>query len=298
MSSWSGKSKGTPLGYQIFIFLIKTDIRLAYFFLIPVTLFYFFFSSKRNIYFFYRHRLMYNSVKSCFFIYRNYLSLGKTLIDKIAILSGQKNKYEFDFEGEDYLHKLAQNQKGGLLLGAHMGNWEVAGELLERVDSVINILMVEAEHQKLKDVLAKAIKGKKVNIIPIKADMSHIFNLIEAFKRKELVAMHGDRFVEGSQFVELNFLNAKARFPVGPMVLAARYGIPVSFVFSLKKTNTKYHFYATQGKTYPNIRKPSLRNDAIKTMMADYVEVLEKMVREYPNQWFNYHSFWVDETIN
>ncbi len=295
MSRWTGKSKGTPLGYRIFIGLIKVDVRLAYMLLKPVSFFYLIFSNKESISYFYRERLNYGKLKSIVSIYKNYVFLGKVLIDKIAILSGQKDQYTFNFDGEEHLHHMVKDKKGGLLLGAHMGNWEVAGELLERVDSVINILMVEAEHEKLKDVLQEAIGDKKVNVIPIKDDMSHIFSVIEAFKNKELVAMHGDRFVDGNQTIKIPFLGEMAEFPIGPMVLASKYSIPVTFVFSVKETNTHYHFFATKGKVYPKERKPALRDESIKVMLTDYVNQLQSKVEKYPLQWFNYHPFWENE---
>ena len=268
---------------------------MAYMLLKPVSFFYLLFSDKKSISYFYRVRLGYGKLKTIVSIYKNYVFLGKVLIDKIAILSGQKDKFTFNFEGEEYLHQIVKDQKGGLLLGAHMGNWEVAGELLERVDSVINILMVEAEHDKLKDVLHEAIGDKKVNIIPIKDDMSHIFGVIDAFKRKEIVAMHGDRFVEGNQTVKIPFLGELAEFPIGPMVLASKYSIPITFVFSVKETNTHYHFFATKGKVYPKERKPALRDESIKVMLTDYVNRLQDVVEQFPLQWFNYHPFWENE---
>lgn len=295
MSNWTGKSRGNSIGYKIFIGLIKLDVRLAYLLLKPVSLFFLFFSNKSSITYFYSKRLGYGKVKTYLSIHKNYIYLGKVLIDKIAILSGQKNQYTFNFDGEEHLHQMVEDKKGGLLLGAHMGNWEVAGELLERVDSVINILMMEGEHQKLKEVMADAIGAKKVNIIPIKDDMSHVFSVIEAFKNKEIVAMHGDRYLEGNQNLSFDFLGAQASFPIGPMMLAGKYKIPVSFVFSVKETNRHYHFFATKGKVYPIDRNPVLRNESLKVMLNDYVAHLEEKVLSYPLQWFNYHKFWNNE---
>ncbi len=295
MAKWTGKSKGTPLGYRIFIALIRINIRLAYGLLIPVSFFYFLFSNKESISYFYKERLGYKDVKVITSVFKNYIQLGKVLIDKIAILSGHKKYFDFEFEGEEYLHDLVENKQGGLLLGAHMGNWEVAGELLDRVDSVINILMVDVENAELKKVIEKATQKKKVNIIPIKDDMSHIFAVVDAFKRKELVAMHGDRFVEDNKTVKVDFLGEKACFPIGPMILASKYKVPVSFVFSLKESNRKYHFYATKGKVFPNIQKPGAKQENIQKMVEEYVAFLEKMVKKYPLQWFNYHDFWEKE---
>ncbi len=297
MSEWTGQSKGSPLGYRIFIGLINVNIKLAYLLLKPVSFFYFLFSKKAPIKYFYSQRLGYGKIKTFISIYKNYVMLGKVLVDKIAILSGQKDKYTFDFEGEEYLHQLASSKEGGLLLGAHMGNWEVAGELLERVDSVINILMLDVEHERIKDVLSDAVREKKVNIIPIKEDMSHIIGVINAFKNKELVAMHGDRFLEGVQTIDMPFLGATASFPIGAFMLAGKYNIPITYVFAAKETNTHYHFYATKPKVYALPRKPDLKEIALKEMLHDYISQVQLVVNKYPLQWFNYHPFWNDEKL-
>ena len=45
MSSWEGKSKGSVLGYRIFVWSLKTfGVRAAYALLFPVTYFYYLFS--------------------------------------------------------------------------------------------------------------------------------------------------------------------------------------------------------------------------------------------------------------
>ena len=49
MAEWEGKSKGTPLGYKIFIFIIKKfGIGAAYLLLYPVVAYYYLFSKTSN----------------------------------------------------------------------------------------------------------------------------------------------------------------------------------------------------------------------------------------------------------
>ena len=84
----------------------------------------------------------------------------------------------------------------------------------------------------------------------------------------------------------------KAKFPTGPFYIAMKYGKPVSFVSSIKETNTHYHFYATQPKVYPNSGKPAIRENTLKEILTDYITELEKMLKKHPEQWFNYYYFW------
>ena len=154
MPSWQGKSKGTTFGYSIFVAVIKKfGVRPAYALLAVVAFYYFLFSFKTSkiIYGFYRKRLRYGRFSSLLKLYRNYYRLGQTLIDKIAIMSGAAVNFTFNFDGEENLRQITTLQKGGLLLSAHIGNWEIAGYLLKRLNTRINIVMFDGEHQKIKE---------------------------------------------------------------------------------------------------------------------------------------------------
>src|SRR5690606_32684179 len=85
---WEGKSKGTVLGYKIFIFFIRRlGVRAAYGLLYFVALYYVFFAGKstRSIFYYFRKRLKYSWTKSVFSIYKSYYVFGKTIIDKAEI---------------------------------------------------------------------------------------------------------------------------------------------------------------------------------------------------------------------
>src|SRR5882724_4467705 len=223
MPSWQGKSKGTRFGYGIFVSVLKGfGVLPAYFLLRFVTLYYFFFSYKSSkfIFDYFHRRFGYSRFKSLFRIYTNYYLLGQTVIDKVVIMSGIPNRFSFDFDGENYLREMISMQKGGLLLGAHIGNWEIAGHLLERLGTTINIVMFDGEHQQIKEYLDSVTGQKNAKIIVIKNDLSHIYEISEAFKNNELVCIHADRFLEGNKTMTTNFLGDKAQFPAGPFILA------------------------------------------------------------------------------
>ena len=177
MTSWQGKSKGTPLGYRIFVVVLKTfGVLPAYFLLRFVVLYYFFFSYKasRQIYSLYRRKLGYSRTTSLNKLYKNYYLLGQSIIDKVVLMSGIKNNFSFDFDGEENLLNIASLQKGGILLSAHLGNWDVAGHLFTRLHTRINIVMYDGEHEKIKEYLEGVTGKRNVNIIVIKNDLSHI----------------------------------------------------------------------------------------------------------------------------
>ncbi len=295
MSTWRGKTRGGLLGYKIFISTLKyLGLPVAYFFLRFVVLYFFLFAPKsfRASLFYFNEVLHYNYLASLIKIYKSYFIFGQSLLDKTAVLAGFKTNFTFDFEGENYLKEMASNNTGGLLISAHVGNFEMAGFLLKRLNTKINIVMYDAEHSKIKDYLTGIQNSQNVNIIVVKNDYSHIFEIISAFKNKELVCMHGDRYVKGSKAISSKFLGREAYFPTGPFYLSMKFNVPVSFVFAMKDKKSHYHFYATPLLRFKYSQNINKRNIALKEIIKSYITELEIIINKYPEQWFNYYDFW------
>ena len=210
------------------------------------------------------------------------------------MMAGITKSFSFDFEGEEHLHEMAKTT-GGILISAHIGNFEMAGNMLDRVGSNINIVMYDAEHEKIKELLQKTYSKKPVKIIPLKDDMSHLFAINEAISNKEMICLHGDRFLENARTIRLPFMGKEALFPAGPFHMVLSYGIPISFVFAMKDSSFHYHFYASPPKVYTFTRNRLDRTSEIKEIVCDYISELEKMVNKYPLQWYNYYPFWEKE---
>ncbi len=290
MASWKGQSKGTPLGYRIFIFLIRYfGIQAAYLLLRFVSLYFSLFSTKKYQKFYFRTILSQNKQEAFWSILKNNYIFGQILIDKVAVLSGNAKGFTYDFDGEEYLHQM---KTGGFLIGAHMGNWEIAGELLRRLDTKVHILMYENEQEKIKTLLDNVQSEKTMNIITLSDDMSHVIAIKNAMDNNELVVIHGDRFVEGSPFLQSKLMDHQAKFPYGPYYLVARFNKPVSFVFAFKETVKHYHFYASPPKQYSKIKNINDRKEISGRILSDYIPHLEDKIMKYPHQWFNFYDFW------
>lgn len=290
MADWEGKSKGNKTGYGIFIGILKTlGVFPAYCLLVFVAAYYFLFSWKSSGYVLYlfRKRLGFRLVPSLIKLYQNYYWFGQAIIDRIVMMAGIKNKFTFNFDGEEHLHQMVAEGKGGLLLSAHIGNWEIAGHLLKRLNTKINIVMFDGEHQQLKQYLENTTGQRNANIIVIKDNISHVYEIMEALNKNELICMHSDRFLPGNKTISTEFLGQQALFPQGPFALASKFPVPVSFVFATKESLTHYHFFATQGVVFRN--ETSGHPEAI---LQKFVQAMTEKVKTYPTQWYNYYDFW------
>lgn len=289
-SGWDGRSKGNRLGYAIFIFLLnKTGLRPAYFLLRFVAFYYVLFvpSARRPIWDLYRNKLHFGRWKSLRLLYRNIFIFGQTLIDKIAVMSGGNRRFKVSRTGAHHLNELVDGGKGGILVSAHLGNWELAGHLLQRLNTIVHIVMYDGEEKQLKQYLDQITGPKTFDIIFIKEDLSHIYEIAAALNRNELICIHADRFVAGNRTIQSDFLGQAAPFPLGPFALASKLKAPVCFVFALKKSKFEYHFYGFPPKVYEGRGLSGAM-----AMLEDYAALLEKQVKKHPEQWFNYYDFW------
>lgn len=284
MSSWKGKTRGGLLGYKIFIYILRNLGLSAAYTLLRFVAAYFVVSAPRAsaaIYKYFREIIKLGKWKAFLSVYQSYFIFGQTLIDKIAIASGMQSKFRYTFDGVEHLKKLEQT--GGIVLSAHLGNWEIAGMLMNNIDLKTNILIFEAEHEKIKNYLKGVMTESKVNIISIKQDMSHVFEINAALKNKEVICVHGDRFVEGSRVLGKQFMGKKAFFPLGPFSIASKLAVPYSIAYAVRGKKNEYHLSATP------IR---IADQGAETLLDEYVANLESKLKQYPLQWFNYYNFW------
>ncbi|QKJ63281.1 lipid A biosynthesis acyltransferase [Flavobacterium sp. M31R6] len=288
MSQWDGKSKGTVLGYKIFVFFIKkVGIKAAYLVLYFVATYYFIFLKKSNtsIFYYFRERLGYSYFKSKRMVFKSYYTFGQTIIDKIAIGAGLKNKFTYEHDGGEIIIKLLKEKRGGVLISAHIGNFEIAEHFFSEVDVnfQINLVTTDLEHSAIKKYLESITQKPTINFILIGDDLSHIFEINSALARNELVCFTGDRYFEGVKSLSETLLGEEALFPAGPFLISSRLKVPVVFVYVMKEPNLHYHLYT---------REATVKHRDEKGLLKEYAQSVETMVKKYPLQWFNYFDFW------
>src|SRR5690606_13793504 len=231
------------LGYKIFVYCIKKlGIRAAYSVLVFVAFYYFvaYPTSFKAMFSYFRHHQQFSFFKAVFSVYRSYFTFGQVLIDKIAISAGLRTKFTFDFDGIDILKQLLNEGKGGILISAHIGNFEIAEKFFAEIDfnCQIHIVTVDQEHSVIKEYL-ESITDTKPNVqsIYVQEDLSHIFAINDALSKQHLICFTGDRYFDRSRTMQANLLAKDAHFPAGTSMLASRLTAPVAFVYVMKDPN-------------------------------------------------------------
>lgn len=287
-TEWEGKSRGTVIGYKIFVFFIKKlGIGTSYLLLHFVVLYFCFFAGKstRSIYYYLRKIQSFSKIKSIWNIYKSYYVFGQTIVDKTAISCGLRSKFTYEFDGVERINELLEKKQGGILISAHVGNFEIADFFFAELDSSsqIHLVTTDSEHEQIKTYLDSVTSKSSIKFIIVKEDLSHIFKINAALDSGELVCFTGDRYFEGQKTMNQQFLGADAKFPAGPFLLASRLRVPVLFVYVMKETKRHYHLYA---------RTAEVKNKDAQRLLRDYTKSVEWILEKYPLQWFNYFDFW------
>ena len=104
------------------------------------------------------------------------------------------------------------------------------------------------------------------------------------------MTLTGDRVFTGRRRQKFSFLGKEAWFPTGIYSIADRYkaSIVVMFVLGTGK-NFEYKVYAQSLAIDDSIKGREARARAYGQA---YVDILEKIVKEHPLQWFNFYDFW------
>ena len=244
--------------------------------------------SRGIIYRYFRKRIGYGRLKSAWKTYVNHCLFGQVVVDKFAMYAGKK--FGIEIEGYESFAALEARQEGFVQLSAHIGNYEIAGYTLTSESKRFNALVYAGEKASVMRNRNKMFADTNINMIAISPDMSHLFEIDEALAEGQIVSMPADRISGSPKFIEHDFLGAKAKFPFGPFSVATMRSLDVLAVNVMKTSLRGYKIYVTP----LSYDKSAPRQEQIKQLCGAYVAELEKQVRQYPAQWYNYFEFWND----
>ena len=224
--------------------------------------------------------------------YRHVLAFASTVHDRIYLLNGRHDLFDFRTEQEGLASVLkCIEQQGAFLLGAHVGSFEVLRSLASADPRLnVSVAMYPENARRINQTLA-AINPKAVqDIIPL-GHVDSMLRVNQALKDGALVGILADRAVRDDQSLTLPFLGAPAQFPTGPFRLAALMKRPVYFMVGLYRGGNRYdvHFEVLHDPA----RDAALPRDAVvHEMLTRYVDALERYCRSAPYNWFNFFDFW------
>jgi len=266
------------------------DVRLIYvftsIFIIPVCLLLNFNHSRTTAYRYFRQRLGYGCLRASWYTYVNHCLFAQVVVDRFAVFAGKR--FKLDIDGYEYFQQLELETKGFVILSSHIGCYEVAGYSLISKSKRFNALVFGGEKATVMKGRQEALSEHNIRMIPVREDMSHLFIVNEALSNNEIMSMPADRIVSSAKVVKVNFFGETASLPAGPFSVATMNGLDALAVNVMKISAKRYKIYVTR-LSY-DTQAP--RKQQMQQLANCYVEELERRVRQYPSQWFNFYDFW------
>lgn len=288
---WDGTTYGNGLMHRWLIGLLRRiDVRIiyvfAYVFVVPPCLFR---PGYKFIYRYFRERFGLSPLAAFWKTYLQHGMFAQAIIDKFAMYAGKK--FDIDIEGYEHFERLAKRPEGFVQLSSHVGNYEIAGYSLVAENKPFNALVFFGEKASVMENRMKMFEHTNIRMIPIREDMSHLFELDNALSNGQTVSIPGDRIWGSSKAVTVNILGKEARLPMGPFKVITTRALDAIVVHVVKVAARRYKIFVTP----LNYDKEASRNTQVEQLSTQYAAEVERVVRLYPTQWYNYFPFWGTE---
>jgi predicted LPLAT superfamily acyltransferase len=211
----------------------------------------------------------------------HYHAFASTILDRVYFLRGRFDLFEIQVHGLDALDRELAKGRGCVLLGSHLGSFEVVRAVgLSRQHIEIRVLMDEENAPLIRGLIQV---GGSDTMLQVK----------ECLDRGGVVGIMGDRVMKDDQAVACNFLGREARFPIGAMRLAHVVRAPVVLFFGLYRGGNRYEVYLESFTEAVQLSHEQRATD-LKQWTQRYADRLEVFCRRAPDNWFNFYEFWND----
>jgi len=223
--------------------------------------------------------------------FRHVFSFASTIHDRIYLLNDRFDLFDIEVVGAEAVNAAARSQPGALLIGAHLGSFEVLRAVGRGREGLqVAMLMYEENARKINATLEAINPAASQDIIPL-GRMDSMLQARDRLDAGYVVGMLADRGLGGDTTVDCDFLGRPAPFPLGPFRVAAMLRRPVFFMTGLYLGGNRYRLHFEPLADFSQTPRQE-RDAAIRRAMQDYADRLTHYCREAPYNWFNFFDFW------
>ena len=285
------RERGSVIGIRLIVGLaLLLGRRVARLLLIPVCVYFLLFSVKaRAASRKYLARVL--GRKASFTdVFRHYFTFATVALDRFFLLKDRYELFSTEVHGQDLLDDVLARGQGCLLLGAHLGSFEILRALGTEHQIEVGLVMYE-DNAKMVNTVAKAINPALANLVIPLGRFDSMFKVYERLQASAWVGVLGDRALDQEGQVRVPFLGEAADFPSAPFRIALMLKRPVVLMVGLYRGGNRYELYFEK-LFEPDGVERSARAGAIEDAVRAYAVRLEHCCRSAPYNWFNFYDFW------
>ncbi len=227
-------------------------------------------------------------------IFRHYHCFASTVLDRTYLIAKHHHHFKRNFHNAKVLLDRVDRGEGCLLLGSHLGSFEVvrAPELTTKpVD--IRLLMYDENAPIVNETFSKLDPTMADAIIPV-GEPDTMLRVKDCVDNGGYVGILGDRLLKNDKIVSCQFLGKSAKFSAGPMLLASIMKVPVILFFGLYRGQNRYDIFFELFAEQVTIDRNTRQQD-LQVWTQQYASRLEHYCHIAPHNWFNFYDFWDEE---
>lgn len=187
----------------------------------------------------------------------------------------------------EHMQETHRRGRGIIAMTAHFGNWDLLALSAGFNGFPVNLITKLMRSKAITELWMKWRARGGVNPIFKKEARREIISLLKNNKLVAFVLDQDTKPKEGGIFVE--FFGIEASTLSAPALLSEKRDIPVVPVFMVRESRSKHHAFVE-----PPIEPESV-GDHQQNLVHNtrrYLEVLERYIRKYPEQWLWIHRRW------
>lgn len=226
--------------------------------------------------------------------FRHYREFANQILDRTVLWGGGIDHFHIDHSGSEHLFALARQRRGGLLLGAHLGSFDMARQLATEYQLRLNVVMFTAHAERINRLFEQLDPSSRVRVLQLDpGSVRTAFEIKSRLEAGELVGMLADRIPAGSHEppFTVDFLGRPAPFPRSPFRLACLLGCPSFVSLCIRTGPARYEARVEPLGPVRRVRREE-RDKAAEELARAYVHRLEATCLRAPYQWFNFYDVW------
>ena len=292
---WTEKEeRSNPATLQLICWIaLNTSRFIARLFLTPITLYFYLTSSQvRTASHNYLRRIK-GLTGNPWQITKHIFYFSATILDRVYFLTDQFHRFEIKIHGLEHIEAQQASGQGCILLGAHLGSFELLRALAVHNKRPFKILMYQDHNAMITKIFNSLNPDVAKSVINL-ANSHAMLEMNECLNAGDMIGMLGDRYVENDKRINCQLLGETVEFPAGPMTLATITNVPVIFFCGIYCGKNKYEIHIEKISDAKKLTRGE-RELYVKETTQKYVDRIEYYIKKHPYNWFNFYDFWQDE---
>jgi KDO2-lipid IV(A) lauroyltransferase len=220
-------------------------------------------------------------------VLKNYINFGRNLTELFRMHRTDKHTItsRIDMDSTSIIQKHRDLSSTVIIATAHFCNWELSAAVITEILGELHSIALPDPDPAIDSFYVRAREAIDNYTVPLNNASRLCLRLL---KQNRPLAILADRSYTG-EGMDMEFFGRQCTFPTGVARFALMADVPIIPYFIIRTGTGKF-----RALTYEPLDIPEngSRDDKIRDILRQYIDILEKLISSYPEFWFAFYPFW------